>query len=104
MLERETTTENNRGKLEIMADVVYLSTSVIKKTHIMYKANLSYDQINRYLRVLLKLEFIEVAIDDGTVIYRATEKGRLFLHYYNMMRKTMNTEYEMPCLLTNDYA
>ena len=104
MIEHEITTENNRGKLEIMADVVYLSTSGIKKTHIMYKANLSYDQINRYLRVLLKLEFIEVAIDDGTVIYRATEKGRLFLHYYNMMRKTMNTEYEMPCLLTNDYA
>jgi predicted transcriptional regulator len=104
MLERETTTENNRGKLEIMADVVYLGTSSIKKTHIMYKANLSYDQINRYLRVLLKLEFIEYAIDDGTAIYRATEKGRLFLHYYNMMRKTMNADYEMPCLLTNDYT
>jgi predicted transcriptional regulator len=104
MLGRETTTENNRGKLEIMADVVNLSTSGIKKTHIMYKANLSYDQINRYLRELLKLGFIEIAINEGTVIYRATEKGRLFLHYYNMMRKTMNTEYEMPCLLTNDYA
>jgi predicted transcriptional regulator len=104
MLQRERTTENNRGKLEIMADVVNLSTSGIKKTHIMYKANLSYDQINRYLRELLKLGFIEIAIEEGTVIYRATEKGRLFLHYYNMMRKTMNTEYEMPCLLTNDYA
>jgi predicted transcriptional regulator len=104
MLGRETTTENNRGKLEIMADVVNLSTSGIKKTHIMYKANLSYDQINRYLRELLKLGLIEIAINEGTVIYRATEKGRLFLHYYNMMRKTMNTEYEMPCLLTNDYA
>ena len=104
MLEGETTTENNRGKLEIMADVIYLGTSGIKKTHIMYKANLSYDQINRYLRVLLKLEFIEIAIDDGTAIYRATEKGRVFLHYYNMMRKTMNTDYEMPCLLTNDYT
>ena len=104
MLQRETRTENNRGKLEIMADVVYLSTSSIKKTHIMYKANLSYDQINRYLRELLKLGFIEAAIDDGTVIYRATEKGRLFLNYYNMMKKTMNTEYEMPCLLVNDSA
>ena len=104
MLERQTTTENNRGKLEIMAEVVHLSTSSIKKTHIMYKANLSYDQINRYLRELLKLEFIEIAIDDGTPIYRATEKGRLFLHYYNMMRRTMNTDYEMPCLLTNDYT
>jgi predicted transcriptional regulator len=104
MLGRETTTENNRGKLEIMADVVNLSTSGIKKTHIMYKANLSYDQINRYFRELLKLGLIEIAINEGTVIYRATEKGRLFLHYYNMMRKTMNTEYEMPCLLTNDYA
>jgi predicted transcriptional regulator len=104
MIEHEITTENNRGKLEIMADVVYLSTSGIKKTHIMYKANLSYEQINRYLRELLKLQFIENAIDDGAVIYRATEKGRLFLHYYNMMRKTMHSEYEMACILTNEYT
>lgn len=104
MIEHETNNENNRGKIEIMADVVYLSTSGIKKTHIMYKANLSYDQINRYLRELLKLTFIEIAMDEGTIIYRATEKGRLFLHYYYMMRKTMYAEYEMPCVLTNDYT
>jgi predicted transcriptional regulator len=104
VIEHETNNENNRGKIEIMADVVYLSTSGIKKTHIMYKANLSYDQINRYLRELLKLTFIEIAIDEGTVIYRATEKGRLFLHHYYMMRKTMYSEYEMPCVITNDYT
>ena len=37
-----------------MADVVDLCKSGIKKTHIMYHGNLSYEQINRYLQELLK--------------------------------------------------
>ena len=45
--------KNNRGKIEIMADVLTLSTVGIKKTHIMYKANLSYEQILYYLNELL---------------------------------------------------
>ena len=33
--------KNNRGKIQIMGDVLALATSGIKKTHIMYRANLS---------------------------------------------------------------
>ncbi|MFL6492652.1 MAG: winged helix-turn-helix domain-containing protein, partial [Nitrososphaera sp.] len=36
--------KNNRGKIQIMGDVLALGTSGIKKTHIMYRANLSYEQ------------------------------------------------------------
>jgi len=85
----ETRNENNRGKVEIMADVVDLCKSGIKKTHIMYKGNLSYEQINRYLLELLKKGFIRQDVDEGAVVYRATEKGRLFIHYYNLMTDTL---------------
>jgi len=77
--------ENNRGKIQIMADIVDLCKSGIRKTHIMYKGNLSYEQINRYLYELLEKELITQNLDDGVLTYRATEKGRTFLQYYNMM-------------------
>src|SRR6266508_354923 len=99
MNKHEINTENNRGKLEIIADVVDLCTSGIKKSHIMYKGNLSFEQINRYLRQLLKMGFVEQAIDDGVIIYRATEKGRVFLHYYNLMINTMQGNNEIALCL-----
>jgi len=68
-----------------MADIVDLCKAGIRKTHIMYKGNLSYEQINRYLYELLEKELIIQNLDDGVLTYRATEKGRSFLQYYNMM-------------------
>jgi predicted transcriptional regulator len=32
--------KNNRGKIEIMADILNLSTVGMKKTHVMYRAKL----------------------------------------------------------------
>jgi len=77
--------DNNRGKIQIMADIVDLCKAGIRKTHIMYKGNLSYEQINRYLYELLEKKLIIQNLDDGVLTYRATEKGRSFLQYYNLM-------------------
>jgi len=68
-----------------MADVLYLSTMGIKKTHIMYKANLSYEQIHFYLNDLIEKELIVQDISDGGIIYRTTEKGREYLRYYRQL-------------------
>jgi predicted transcriptional regulator len=75
--------KNNRGKIQIMGDVLGLATSGIKKTHIMYKANLSYEQVYLYLGELISKGLIsqDVSSPDG-VVYRTTEKGREFLLYY----------------------
>ncbi|HEY1247666.1 MAG TPA: winged helix-turn-helix domain-containing protein, partial [Nitrososphaera sp.] len=50
--------KNNRGKIQIMGDVLALGTSGIKKTHIMYKANLSYEQVHLYLGELIAKRLI----------------------------------------------
>jgi len=73
-----------------MADIVDLCKAGIRKTHIMYKGNLSYEQINRYLYELLEKELIIQNLDDGVLTYRATEKGRSFLQYYNLMLGTLD--------------
>jgi predicted transcriptional regulator len=68
-----------------MADVLALSTSGIKKTHIMYRANLSYEQILHYLNQLLGKGLIAQDVSDGALVYRTTEKGREFLTCYSRM-------------------
>ena len=86
--------KNNRGKIEIMADVLALSTAGIKKTHIMYRANLSYEQILYYLKELQAKELIGQGIADGALVYRTTEKGREFLACYSRMSELIREGYE----------
>jgi len=77
--------KNNRGKIQIMGDVLALATSGIRKTHIMYKANLSYEQVYLYLEELIGKRLIAQDVSHDAVVYRTTEKGREFMHYYTRL-------------------
>ncbi|MEM3697161.1 MAG: winged helix-turn-helix domain-containing protein [Candidatus Bathyarchaeia archaeon] len=69
-----------RGEVQILTDILTLSLKEVKMTHLMYKANLSYSTLHRYLNVALKRDLIrKVCKDDGSVVYCITEKGRLLL-------------------------
>ena len=78
-----------------MGDVLALATSGIKKTHIMYRANLSYEQVHLYLGELIAKRLIaqDVSSSDG-VVYRITEKGREFLLYYTRLAEFLEKEEE----------
>ncbi len=84
--------KNNRGKIQIMGDVLALGTSGIRKTHIMYKANLSYEQVHLYLGELIGKRLIEQNVSPDGVIYRTTEKGREFLLYYTRLVEFLEEE------------
>lgn len=75
----------NRGKIQITADILCLSTVAIKKTHIMYKANLSYEQVNYYLSDLLNNELLSQHILENGVVFRTSEKGREYLKHYTRL-------------------
>ena len=84
--------KNYRSKIQIMGDVLALGTSGIKKTHIMYKANLSYEQVHLYLGELIAKTLIAEAESSGSsegVVYRTTEKGREFLQYYTRLTECL---------------
>ena len=69
-----------RGEVRILIDILSLSLKGIKATHLMYKANLSYSTLRRYLSVSLKQDLIgKVCNNDGSVTYCITEKGKLLL-------------------------
>ena len=77
--------KNNRGKIQIMGDVLALASSGIKKTHIMYKANLSYEQVHLYLSEMMEKGLVMQDVSPEGVVYRATEKGREFLLHYSRL-------------------
>jgi predicted transcriptional regulator len=87
--------KNNRGKIQIMGDVLGLATSGIKKTHIMYRANLSYEQVHLYLGELIEKRLIAQDVSPDGVVYRTTTKGREFLLYYTRLVEFLEEEPEI---------
>ena len=66
-----------RSRTEIISMILDSVTIGATKTKIMYKAYLSYNQLKEYLSLLEGSEMI--AYENGTQIYKITDKGRKFL-------------------------
>ena len=65
-----------RSNIEIMADMLRVGENGAGKTEIMYSANMSYSQIQKYLGFLLSHGFInKVDVGNPVVTYHVTEKG-----------------------------
>jgi predicted transcriptional regulator len=52
------------------------------KTQIMYKANLSFTQLNEYLKFILKIGLVDKILQNGREKYKTTPKGMDFLQRY----------------------
>jgi predicted transcriptional regulator len=62
-----------------MAEILEIAMEGVLKTQVMYKANLSFAQLNEYLRLLLDLKLLELSGDDQKNVYKTTSKGVLYL-------------------------
>jgi predicted transcriptional regulator len=65
-----------RSNIEIIADMLRVGENGAGKTEIMYTANMSYSQIQKYLDYLVNQGFInKVNIDNTMVAYQVTDSG-----------------------------
>ena len=65
-----------RSNIEIIADMLRVGENGAGKTEIMYTANMSYAQIQKYLGFLLSHGFInKVKLGNPSVSYQVSEKG-----------------------------
>ena len=62
-----------------MAEIVSLAKKGTSKTHIMFRANLSFTQLNQYISLLSETQLLEKLSLDGKEIYKATRKGLEFM-------------------------
>jgi predicted transcriptional regulator len=65
-----------RSNIEIIADMLKVGENGAGKTEIMYSANMSYAQIQKYLGFLVSHGFVhKVEVGNPMVTYKVTEKG-----------------------------
>jgi len=80
-----------RDRHDIVAEILKTARGGKIKTHIMYKAKLSYSQINEYLNLLLTKGFLEnmtIQRKRQTItMYKTTKKGIDFLDHLEFLNK-----------------
>lgn len=82
--------ERKRNKMEIIHDMLRIiqnKNGKIKKTHLMYKANLSHNQMKAYLDELKKSGLIE----NSPSSFLITDKGKDFFLKYSQLREFERT-------------
>jgi len=74
--------------MEIIADMLRLGEA--GKTEIMYSANMSYFQLQKYLNFLLERGLIDkVKLGNPSVTYRVTKKGLRILRSIDALLETL---------------
>jgi len=77
----------NRSRFEISADILEAAAGGARKTHIMYRANLSFNMLCRYLD-LLKMNGLLTVDASEDEIYKTTEEGLTFLAAFDDYRRS----------------
>jgi predicted transcriptional regulator len=91
-LNSTSTASKRRDKLYIVAEILEIVRDGVLKTQIMYRANLSFTQLNDYLKFMIKNELIEKMFITNKEVYRATEKGLDFLQRYREITELLKEE------------
>lgn len=72
-----------------MARVLFVAKCPESKTHLMYGANLSFRQLEKYLEFLLDRDLLRVSESESKnpKLYIITEKGLSFLKAYHELKE-----------------
>jgi predicted transcriptional regulator len=85
--------EKRRDRHEIIAEILNLAIDGKRKTHVMYKAKLSYTQVNEYLPWLVQKGFLENMkigkMGQCKKIYKTTPRGLMFLESLKSIDKLL---------------
>jgi predicted transcriptional regulator len=88
----QTTLNRRRSNIEIIADMLRAGENGAGKTHIMYSANMSYTQIQKYLDFLVNHEFLaKVDAEYPPVAYRVTDSGLKLLRLIDNLTDMLGT-------------
>jgi len=70
----------NRSRLSIIYQILWICHDAqVSQTKLMYKANLSYFQLKKYVNTLTIKGLLQEAVHDGKKSYRTTPRGRQYI-------------------------
>ena len=88
--------QGKRTRIEIIYDMlrtIQVKGGKIKPTHLMYKANLSHNQMKQYLDELTEKSFVaeeQVGKEERRML-AITDKGHAFINQFNQMKEMEKT-------------
>ncbi|RJS92011.1 DUF4364 domain-containing protein [Candidatus Bathyarchaeota archaeon] len=72
-----------RSQFEIYLDILKaVAEGKRKPTHIMYRANLSWTRLKKYLDFLISQGLLQETVNDSATIFTLTQKGKDVIGYY----------------------
>ena len=83
-----------RDKLYIIGEILDIAKDGALKTQIMYRANLSFTQLNGYLKFVVGVHLLDKISVNNRDIYRINKKGLEFLERYREIQELLKTEDE----------
>jgi len=92
VVSKNSDSNNHRGNLDIIADILDASHGGVKKTYLMYRCNLSFKQLKNYSHFLLTnglLHVVSKAEESVTGLFEVTIKGKQFLRAYRDLKSLM---------------
>ncbi|MEJ2272646.1 MAG: winged helix-turn-helix domain-containing protein [Candidatus Bathyarchaeota archaeon] len=81
-----------RDRLYIIAEILRIAQDGCLKTQIMYRANLSFAQLNDYLSYLIKMDLLKVQNQNKKKIYVTTINGEKYLEKYGDIAVILGNE------------
>ena len=81
-----------RDHLFIMAEILEVAIDGALKIQVMYRANLSFAQLNEYLKLMLELKLLESVKNTERILYKTTSKGVRYLQSYREIRDLLKRE------------
>jgi len=78
--------------LFIMAEILEVAIDGALKTQLMYRANLSFAQLNEYLKLLSDIKLLETIENSRKTVYKTTAKGMRYLQSYREIRDMLRKE------------
>jgi len=84
----------NRSRIDIIANILGVSGEGAKKTHIMYRCNLSFRQLHAYLNLLVDRKLLRKVVrkeSSRQELYETTSKGKAFLQAYKGIKALLGT-------------
>jgi len=84
---------HRRSNIEIIAEMLRVGENGAGKTEIMYSANMSYAQIQKYLGFLMSQNLInKVEVGNPSIKYQVTDKGSKLLESINSIMEILGME------------
>ena len=82
-----------RSQMEIYIDILKAVAEGKKKpTHIMYRANLSWTRLRKYIDFLISQDLLQERVNEGASAFTLTTKGKDVIGYFKRIEGELYTK------------